>query len=345
MEENKTLVIKIDPWSIIKISLLFLFVFFLYLIKDIILIFLTATILSFIFSPFVDFLEKKGFLRFVATLIVYLIILLIFIGIIIPIVPIFIKELNFLIEKIPSYYESLLSYLSKPQHGWSKIIRDLFSKWPTKSGLVSFEIFSILGGFLGSIFVFITTLIVAFYLTAQKDFLKKALIFFFPTNYKENISKLYELIQKDIGNWGRGLLFLCFFVGFLDYLGLKILNVNFALSLAILGGLLEVIPWFGPWFAGFLAFFIALVQSPIKALMVAILYLAVQQIENNLVVPQVMSKVTGLNPLIVILVLLIGAKLGGPIGIILATPTVTIISLIIKEYLKIKQKIYNFFNN
>jgi predicted PurR-regulated permease PerM len=144
------------------------------------------------------------------------------------------------------------------------------------------------------------------------------------------------LIQKDIGAWGRGLLVLCLVVGLMDYIGLKILGVNFALALAVLAGVLEVVPWLGPWLAGIPAVVVALTQSPIKALMVAILYIAVQQIENNLIVPQVMRRAIGLNPLLVILILLIGAKLAGPAGIILAVPIVTIIVILIKEYLRIK---------
>ncbi|MGC9048773.1 MAG: AI-2E family transporter [Patescibacteria group bacterium] len=332
---TQTTIIKIDPWSVIKILSILIILAFLYLIRDIILIFLGAVILSFIFLPVVDALEKKGISRFLGTFLVYLAILLILIGIIIPLIPAFIREFNFLIEKVPAYYEFIRQYIGGLDPGWSKILQNLLNKWSSKIDLSGFEIFSVFGAIFGWIFILSTLLIIAFYLTVQKEVLKQTLTALTPEKYKENIARLIELIQKDIGAWGRGLLILCLVVGLMDYIGLKILGINFALTLAILGGVFEVVPWLGPWLAGIFAVVVALTQSPVKALMVAILYIAVQQIENNLIVPQVMKRAVGLNPLLVILILLIGAKLAGPAGIILAVPVVTVIIILVKEYFKV----------
>lgn len=340
MNNQQVTVIKIDPWSIIKILAILIVLLFLYLIRDIILIFLAAVILSFIFLPIVDALEKRKISRFLGTLLIYLIILAILVGIIIPLVSVLRQEVDFLVKKIPTYYQSIRQYFGRADQSWAVILEKLLADWSKKISITSQGIFSVFGTVFGWVFVISAVLLIAFYLTVQKEALRQTVQTLLPEKYKDSVARLADLIQKDIGAWGRGLLILCLVVGLMDYVGLTILGINFALVLAVLAGLFEAVPWLGPWLAGIPAFLIALTQSPIKAFMVVILYVAVQQIENNLIVPQVMRRVIGLNPLLVILVILIGGKLAGPVGIILAVPLVTIIIILIKEYLRIKKEIH-----
>lgn len=340
MENQKpqVTIIKIDPWSIVKILFVLIILGLLYLIRDIVLIFFAAVILTFIFSPFVDSLEKRKVSRVLGTLLIYLLILFILIGIIVPLIPTLSQEVNFLIKKLPAYYEDARQYFGGPDQGWPGILQQLFTEWSSKINITSQGIFSLLGTFFGWLFVVGTVFVIAFYLTVQKEALEQTIKALTPEKYKESVARLTNLIQRDIGAWARGLLILCLVVGLMDYIGLKILGVNFALVLACLAGIFEVVPWLGPWLAGIPAVLVALTQSPLKALMVAILYIAVQQIENNLIVPHIMKRAIGLNPLLVVLVLLIGAKLAGPIGIILAVPLVTIGVILVKEYLRIKRE-------
>lgn len=336
----QTTIIKIDPWSIAKILLILIGLVFLYLIRDIILIVFGALILSFVFAPIIDGLERKKVSRFLSTTMVYLIFLFILVVIIIPLISAIQHEFGSLIKKIPIYYEQFHQYFGSSGQGSPGILQKLLANWYNTiniAGITSQGVFAILGTFFGWIFVIGTILVIAFYLTVQKEALRQTIKSLTPEKYRENVVRLADLIQKDIGAWARGLLILCLLVGLMNYIGLTILGVNFALVLAVLAGILEVVPWLGPWLAGIPAVFVALTQSPVKALMVVILYVAVQQIENNLIVPQVMKRAIGLNPLLVILVILIGAKLAGPVGIILAVPLVTIVIILGKEYLRIKR--------
>lgn len=340
MENQKpiqTTIIKIDPWSIIKILIVLIALVFVYLIRDIILLFLGALILTFIFSPFVDFLEKKRVPRVLGTLLIYLVILFILVGIIIPMVPVFSQEIKFLTEKMPVYLSDFSKYLGGSDEGWSGILRKILTDWSSQVNITSYGVFSVLGTFFGWVFIIGTLFLLAFYLTVQKEILKQTAKTLVPEKYQENLIRLVDIAQRDIGAWARGLLILGLVVGLMDYIGLSILGVNFALVLAFLAGIFEAVPWLGPWLAGIPAVLIALTQSPVKALMVIILYFVVQQIENNLIVPYVMKRTVGLNPLLVIIVLLIGAKLAGPVGIILAVPVVTILIIFVREYLRIKK--------
>lgn len=109
--------------------------------------------------------------------------------------------------------------------------------------------------------------------------------------------------------------------------------------LALIAGLTEFIPYLGPIMAAIPAVFLAFIQSPILALSVAILYYVVQLLENNLIVPNIMKRVIGINPVISITSLLIGFKVAGVVGAVLAIPTATAIVIIIREVFEQKNNL------
>ena len=122
------------------------------------------------------------------------------------------------------------------------------------------------------------------------------------------------------------------------YVGLSIIGMKYALALAVLAGLFEVIPNLGPITSSIPAILIGLSYSPIFGLYCAILYLVIQQLENNLIVPIVMKKATGLHPIVTLIVMVIGGKLAGIMGVILAIPTAIFIETILIEVNKFDKK-------
>jgi predicted PurR-regulated permease PerM len=134
--------------------------------------------------------------------------------------------------------------------------------------------------------------------------------------------------------WLRGQVILGLIIFAVTLVGLSILKVNYALTLAVIAGLLEVLPIIGPIVAGGLAVLIALTQSPLLALIVMGFYLLVQQLENHILVPQVMKKSLGLNPIAVILAIIIGGKLLGFIGILISVPVTAAIGVLLEEFVK-----------
>ncbi len=127
-------------------------------------------------------------------------------------------------------------------------------------------------------------------------------------------------MSKKMGEWLRGQLILGLIVALAVYVGLTFLGVKYALVLALMAGVLEVIPYVGPIISLVPALFIGFAQSPVIGVLVVVLYVVIQQVENHILVPKVMQKVTGLNPIISILALLVGLKAGGLAGAILAIP-------------------------
>ena len=107
---------------------------------------------------------------------------------------------------------------------------------------------------------------------------------------KERFLGLVERIERNLGQWVRIELFLMTLIGAVSYLGLRLLEIDFCLPLAVLAGLLEIIPSVGPTLSAIPAIIAGLTVSPTKGLMVMLLYVAIQQLENDLIVPKVMQK-------------------------------------------------------
>jgi predicted PurR-regulated permease PerM len=128
---------------------------------------------------------------------------------------------------------------------------------------------------------------------------------------------------------GQLLLMLIIFV--FDFLALYFLKVPYALAIAIVSGLLEIVPYIGPIISATLATMVGFLISPIVGLLALAIFTAIQQIEGHIIVPQVMKKAVGLNPVVVILALLIGAKLAGAFGAVLAVPITAAASVFVKD--------------
>ncbi|MDD4996340.1 MAG: AI-2E family transporter [Patescibacteria group bacterium] len=331
--------IKIDLWSIIKITLIIAAIWILYLLRDVILIVLIAGLLAAIINPIVNYLERKKIPRLMGAVFIYLGVLLILILIGLAIVPAVGEQTRLFIDQIPNFLKTIFSKMeANIQLDSQSQFFEIIDKWLDKSSLSTLSVFSFLSTMAGQIISILMSFVLAFYLSVRKESVRSFIRSITPRKYQDFLDKFIESTQKEIGAWARGLLLLCLFVGTLAYLGLLILGVKFPLTLAVIAGLTEVIPYLGPWLGAIPAVLIALTQSPTLALFVLIFYIAIQQIENALISPYVMHRAVGLDPLAIILALLIGGKLAGPIGMILAVPAATMISILIKRYSKYRQK-------
>jgi len=311
----------------------------LYFIRDV----LGYLLLSFVFAsalkPGVNFLEKKNIPRTFSAILIFLL-FLIFLGALFYLVlPPLINEVQNFISTFPQYRENFLSWL--PQ------FEDWLEKMPFGQNIantinqsiegLSKAVGSVIGviyGFFGQVFDFFFILIVAFYLLIEKDVGGRLSQLFFSKNdqTKTKISKYCNLAEKIAGRWLQGYIFLGIIVGILVYIGLLILGAKYALILAVLAGALEIIPFFGPVFAGVAGFILCFFQGGwTMALWAAFIFFIVQQLENYLIVPMIMKNRVDLNPLLTIIVLFIGGRLGGFLGMILAVPITAILLAFLKE--------------
>jgi len=331
-EDKNVTIIKVDPWSILKIVLILLGLVFLYLVRDILLIILGAVFLAAIITPAVDFFEKKKFPRWLGALIVYLIVFLIIFLIGFAAGQGIVDKFKLFVDNLPGY---LRTFFQSTQIEVNGGFEEFLGGWLNK-GLGEFNIFSILGTVAGQLITFLMIMVLAFYISVEKQSFSSFIKLVLPDKYRQPVKKFLGSARRDIGAWARGMLILMGVIGLLTYIGLLILGVNFPVVLALIAGFTEIIPWVGPWIGVIPAVIIALAQSPIKALLVLGFYLVVQQIGNAFITPHVMRRTVGLDPLLVLVVLLVGGRVAGAWGMLLAVPIATIIAIIVKQYLKVK---------
>lgn len=344
MFEKRT--VDISTGIIFRTILIILLIWLLYLVRDVIAIFFIALIFSAAIDPPVDWLSRKKIPRPFSVLIVFVIVFFVAGLVISFLVPALINQVNEFTTQAPQQFERLSSTLQNiDQYFQSKGIKfqshNFFAELGNNLTKLSGEIFSTtLSVFAGGIAV-IAILSMTFYLSVKEEGMQRFLASITPAAHQNYVVSLAERMRAKIGKWLQGQILIIIIIFALDYVVLSLLGVPYALILAIFGGLLEIIPYLGPIIAAIPAIIIGFLVSPITGLLVLAAYIVIQQFENHVITPQVMRKAVGLNPVAVILALLIGAKLGGVLGAILAIPVTTALSVFIKDLIIKKEKTEN----
>lgn len=302
---------------------------------------LIALFISFIlmsgFAPLVDWLMKRGVGRALSVAITYILAISFFGLLLFAVIPPLVREIREFVGNLPAYVGWLATYFDNaglPGISSENITQIITSRLEAVLSNILSVAFNVFGVFL----LFITVAVFSFYLLLEREKIKKNLYLLFPHLPKEKVNSLAHKIEEKLGAWVRGELVLMIIIGTATYIGLTLLRVEFALPLAIIAGLLEIVPNVGPTVAAIPAIIIAFVQSPILAVGVLALYILIQQLENTLVVPKVMQKAVGLSPLVIIFALLAGGSLFGIAGALLAVPTAAIGHVIFEDYVQSRQE-------
>ncbi|MDO8668926.1 MAG: AI-2E family transporter [Candidatus Buchananbacteria bacterium] len=345
-ELPKKITFDISILSLFKLSVLFLIIFFIFFIRDVILIIFVALILASALDPFVDFMQKHKIPRGFGILIIYLFIILVLVGAVYLIIPPISTEVKGLTDDFPAYWEKLSGNIESlrtysDSHGWTDNIQKSLNDLQSNVNAIQAAaggIFSTFFAFLGGIISILIVAVLTFYLTIEEHGMKRVLRSLVPVKYQPYVTHLVNRIQEKIGMWFRGQLVLSLIIFVLCWFGLTILGIKYALVLALFAGVTELIPYIGPFIGAIPAIFIALTQSPALVVGVLIIYVIIQQLENNIIVPKVMQKAVGLNPIITIIAMMIGFKLAGVLGIVIAVPVATAMSIALNDVLEIKEE-------
>ncbi len=334
--------IHISTWSIVKVFLVFLAAWFLFTIRDVIAIVFVSLILAASLDPWVDKMEKLKIPRGISVVMIYILLFAFITLVLVLLVPAIAAQLQEISKEVPNIYGKLVEFVSTSQGAITEdnITAELQENLQFLQATLiqaTGNVFGALVGIFGGIISFLSVLVITFYITVEEEAIKRVVIFSVPAKHQGYILSLINRVQKKIGLWLRGQLILMFIIGLLTYVSLKIIGVDYALVLALLAGIAEFIPFLGPLIAAIPAVFVAFVQKPILALFVVIVYSIIQQAENNLIVPKVMQKAVGLNPLVVIVALLVGGQVAGVVGAILAIPVTTALSVIARDKLGFKE--------
>ncbi len=319
---------KIDiSYKTIIFTVIFLILLWLvFQIKDIILLVFVSIILMSAFKPLADYFERIHVPRIFSVFIIYVFIIafLIFAGS--TLLPPLVTQSIRLGENMPQYMKMVLPTV---KFDYQLITAQIA---PLGQNLVNITI-----SIFSNIITLFSLVVISFYLLIEREHLEKHLTSFIGEDTSKKLITIITRIEERLGSWVRGQLMLAVTIGMATFIGLTILGLPYALALSIFAGILEIVPIIGPIISAVPAILIAFTTSPVLALITIVVYFIIQQLEAQLVVPMVMRRAVGIPPVLTIIALMIGARLDGIGGALLAIPVYVTIETIFSEYIKLKE--------
>ncbi len=326
---------KLDiSWgTILKIGIGILCFYLLYLLRNLIVWFVFALIISILFNPAIDFLQRKKVPRVLGAILIYLLIFGIFGFLIYTVAPTFATEIQKFTQNFPQYFEKIvpaLKGLKIPAFENLENFTGILENALSKAGENIFNAIALIfGGISATAFV----LAIAFFLSLEERAIERVLAVLSPKRYEDYLTNLWSKCQKKVSGWFVSRILSSLFVGLASLLVFKLFKIDFSFSLACFAGITNFIPILGPVVAGLVIFIIVAMTSFTKAIFVIIAFVVLQQIEGSVISPILTKKFVGLPPVLVLLSLAIGGTLWGILGAILVIPLAGILYEFLRDFL------------
>lgn len=327
---------------------IFLLVWFTYhfrnKLEQIIAPFLIALTVAYLINPIIIRMEKKKISRTLGILSVYLLFSLFIIAIVIFIIPEVANNTKDLMNTLPeimSRYQGMVDKLMSliQASNWPDDVKNTITG-ELQNGIKAIQSF-LMAGMKKSVITLaesltgaldlILAMIIAYYFVKDVEFFKKSVLLLTPKRWRNGIVSTGQDINLILSNFIQGQLLTALIVGTMEVIGLMIVKVKYPVVLGLIGGIANVIPYFGPFIGAIPAVAIALIDSPAKAMWTALIFIIVQQIDNAFISPKIIEGRLGLHPVTTILAVLVGGEFFGIMGMLVAVPITAIIKVIMKR--------------
>jgi len=334
--------ISITSGTILRFIAILLVFYVFFLIRDVLLVILTAIVLASAVEPGTRWFVQRKIPRVPAVLLIYVGTATIFVAsfyfFLIPLISDFTAVLTTVPDSVASIpVVSTNSFLGGLSNSFS--LPTVIENLNVVAEKLASGFFGTVDFAFGGILSFLLIIVLSFYLAVQEDGVGKFLRIIAPAKYEPYIIDLWKRSKEKIGLWMQGQILLGLIVAVLVFLGLTLIGVRQALLLAFLAGMFEIIPIFGAFLAAAPAILVGFIDKGFTfALIIAGLFTIIQQFESQLIYPLVVKKVVGVPPIISILALVIGAKLAGFLGIILGVPIAAVLIELLNDFEKQKSK-------
>ncbi len=330
--------LHMDWQTVAKLAVLVVCLYVLYILKDIIIWFVFALVVSILFNFLIDGLQKKRVPRIVSATVLYLGFFALLGFFIYKTAPLLLHEIQDFMVNLPVYLKKISPFFERlgvNSFKNTKTFIDTFQQSLTNAG-GSFgnAVSSIFGGAASTALV----IAMAFFISLERQFVEKIISAFSPENYKEYLFGLWRRAKKKVSGWFVTRLIGIAFIGLGTYVVLMVLNVKYAFILALIAGVLDLLPFIGPLIVGMALFAVVSLNSFFQAAFVVIAFLILQQIENHILFPIIFKKLIGLPPVLVLVAFAVGGELWGAAGAILGIPLAGVVYEIIKDYLAKRQR-------
>ncbi|MBU2104049.1 AI-2E family transporter [Patescibacteria group bacterium] len=328
---HKNVSITITPGTIITAILIGAAAFALWTLRDLALLVLTAIVIASAIEPGVAFFRKRRIPRVLAVTGMYVAVFGSLFAIVYFFLPPVLDDAQGFLSTAPQYLDTLnipapFSALTTTARtaaapDQAQSIFDTLFAFQSAFADTTGGAVRVLSTFFGGIFALILVVVLSFYFAIQETGIDDFVRLMTPAKHEDYVVGLWLRAKKKIGQWMQGQLLLSIIVGVIVYLGLLILGVPYALLLAVIAAILDLIPIFGSFIAGILGVVVAFASGGVTlAVIVAGLFFIVNQFEAHLIYPLVVNKVVGIPPLLVILALIVGGSLAGFLGVLLSIP-------------------------
>ncbi len=304
--------IEISSKTILTTILYLIGFWFLFKIRLIIITVFVAFLLMTAISPIVTAARKIKIPTLAVVLALFIGVIALLTTLVVSLAPAIVLETTGLIQHFPTYIEAM-------NQRWSlSLNQSIFTNELTN---IPTNVLHFAAGAFGNVLTIMAIFFMTYYLSIEKTHLHKYVKHLLRGEEREKrAEKLIAEIEVRVGSWVRGELILMLMIGVMSYVGLIVLHIPYALPLAILAGLLEALPNIGPTISAIPAVILGLSISPVTGIGILAWSIIIQLSENHLIVPKLMQHITGVQPIVTIVVLMTGFTLGGVVGAILAMP-------------------------
>ncbi|GAB4142015.1 MAG: AI-2E family transporter [Patescibacteria group bacterium] len=310
-------------------------IFIAYQIRSVLSLFLIGFVISLVARPFIDWMEKFKIPRGISALFAIIFIILFLVASALVITIVIVNQIPEIVNAYKDNFPQVESWIKEnfPSIYKQDIMDSISANFDSigkAAQVTGTMLFGLVSGVINGFYNFLMVLFVSYYFMVDKSSTRKIIDFFLPEKDEKMIDKIESQLYSRMAQWGYGQVILMVLVGVLSYFAYLIAGLKLAGSLAIIAGLLEIIPVLGPVIATIPAVFVGATQNIWAVIGAIIASQIVQQIENNIFVPKIMGSSVGFSPLITLFIILVGAVLGGIIGMFLSIPASIFISEILK---------------
>lgn len=324
----------------------------LYHYRLVVFILFVAIVIGIAMRPAVAWMQRRGVSAGVGAILVYLVLLALLIGFGFLVVPLLIDQIATISASLPDYYESLRNLMinspSRPiwrlgqqlpaQLSSPSILPGLNNEVVPPEGTDPMDTLVLqtlnYGSLIGwGTFVTLATLLLGFYWILEGQRATRMILLWMPMSWRDGARDIFDEIEIKVSSYIRGQTLLCLVIGVLSLVAYLLIGLPYALVLALIAGLMELVPWIGPVLGALPALLLALSIDPMLAVWVVVATLIIQQLENNVLVPRIMDESVGVNPIVTLLSIAAFGSLLGLLGAILAIPMAAIIQILLDRFL------------
>ncbi|MHB8613466.1 MAG: AI-2E family transporter [Candidatus Dormibacteraceae bacterium] len=305
-------------------------IIFLYLLRDFLGAFVLGGAIAFMIQPAVTRLVGLGIPRVVAIVVVFLVIIAIIAGLVLLIVPLVVNEVGQLQRQAPTLASAAQDRINSLQGSPIQIVGISIDIKAATETISSHLKDYLLGQFGNAVTIGVTALttllqvvlmfIVAFLLALDAAAFRRLLRRLVPNDYRTDFDQIWRKVRKMLYAYVRGQLIIAALIGVLSGIACALLGLPDAVALGMIAGVTALIPYLGPFIGAVPAILVGLAASPIKALLIAVVYFLISNVILNFVYPKVMGDAVRLSPILVIAAFIAGYSWAGILGMFVAVP-------------------------